>query len=190
MNFLKKFNSLSDKQLFVDREGEPWRELWIVYHFLKTMSVGVEDEDLKKIADIAPDIEYKGEKFEVKEIIDKGRRRQDEIRTMEQNTSYDNIKWGPIPLMNLEELMGDVVIKVEELHYKYSLDHKEKTNLIIYFNKHKHLRDLRGKYQIENAIFKPWKSVSVISDKFSCVLSANDSAPEYIKDNIFTIIPS
>lgn len=191
MNFLENFNSLSNKEIFIDREGKVKQELWVVYKFLMTMGVDIEDSELKKISDLAPDIEYMGVEFEVKEILDEGRRRQDEIKDMDEEISFENSEWKPISTISLEELMGEVVDKVEDLHLKYAEDLKGNTNLIIYYDKHKYLRDFSDtKYEIENTCFESWKSVSMITDNLSCVLSANDTAPEYIKNNLYLILSS
>src|ERR1044071_8160675 len=60
--------------------GKPERERLIAKAFLRALSVSFEPEEIKSVNDEFPDVEFRFHHFEIKEMLDPGRKRHDEYK--------------------------------------------------------------------------------------------------------------
>ncbi len=171
----------------VDRFGRKfknWREWNNTKDFLSNLPIKVDYSDIFCVDPDPPDTVYKGARFEVKEIMDEGRRRHDEVKK-------EIAKYGrTLPFVsNPNGLFYDICpndaanMAIKELE-KYENKYKEKSQIdfLFYINK-KHHFFLEGELN-KNPIFENfgWRSVScVIGSGTSIVFYASPEAPDFLK---------
>ena len=66
---------LEESVRFFDAANKPERERWVANEFLGNLGVEFVESEIQCVADEPPDIRFRSASFEVKEILDKGRRR-------------------------------------------------------------------------------------------------------------------
>lgn len=164
------------------------RELWVANEFLTNLGIPFAQSDLVHVADDPPDVRFGGAEFEVKEILDSGRRRHAEFKA-----SLEKAKAAKSPSELLEhytprdityaEIYELVEEKVLELSTKYSEKFRKELDLLFYVN----LEDVHG--YIENPLPPSeklkalgFRSVSLVMGLLSGVLMVNECAPKFLSE--------
>ena len=163
------------------------RELWVARNFLSNLEIPFEDSELIPVPDDPPDVRFREANFEVKEILDQGRRRHDEYKA-----SLKKAKLASSPLDLLEhatprelpitDVCSEVAARSSALAAKYSSDTRRTLDLLFYVD---HL-DVFGYIRDIWPPTQPWaqfgfRSISVLMGRLSAVLYFNDDAPEFLK---------
>ena len=166
---------------------KPWREWSNVVDFLTNLHIGADESQVFCSPIDPPDVLYKDAAFEVKEIMDEGRRRHDEVKKFRQNkpSDYQAEEAGRRFIVDLLPIKaGELVLgRLGDLT-RYKAEVKERTDLLFYINKRDHWFDAGP--MPSAALFKDygWRSVSaVIQTKTSLVFYASDAAPQFLQDN-------
>lgn len=72
--------ALRESVAFWSPERKLERELWVVKTFLRHLDVQYSDTELTPESSEPPDINFRGARLEIKEILDQDRRRHEEYR--------------------------------------------------------------------------------------------------------------
>jgi len=71
---------LTDSVRYFSDESRHDRESWIIYSFLENIGVQFVDEEITTPLSDPPDVTFRDSRFEIKEILDPGRRRHLEFK--------------------------------------------------------------------------------------------------------------
>lgn len=171
------------------RSFKNWREWKNTVDFLTNLHIGVDDGQVFCSPKDPPDVFYQDAAFEVKEIMDEGRRRHDEVKQARQKSVLDKEKRYFIKGSVIDLLPADaaqlVVEQLGALAERYLLDVKAKTDLLFYINKLNHWFNDGPMPGAD--LFEPygWRSVSVVvAGSVSIVFQAGDTAPQFLRDNL------
>lgn len=171
------------------RRFKNWREWKNAVDFLTNLHIDVDDAQVFCSPTDPPDILYRDAAFEVKEIMDEGRRRHDEAKRARQESVQDKAKKNFIIGPAIDFLPADaaqlVVHQLDALAGRYLLDIKARTDLLFYINKINHWFDDGPMPSFE--LFEPygWRSVSVlVASSVSIVFQAAETAPKFLRDNL------
>lgn len=170
------------------RQFKPWREWQNAVHFLTNLHIGVDDAQVFCSPQDPPDVIYQDAAFEIKEIMDEGRRRHDEVKQARQK-ALQKTKQQELPPKQLIDLMpadaGQLVLtQLEALAERYQADVKGRTDMLFYINKQNHWFD--DGPMLDSVLFAKygWRSVSaVIASNESLVFYASADAPKFLQDN-------
>ena len=180
----------------VDRFGrnfKSWREWNNAQDFLRNLNIEFNQDSLFCIASDRPDVIYGKIQFEIKEIMDEGRKRHDEVKK-EIATHGRTLPFVPNPNKLLFDIFpadaADLVRKNLELYdteekynNKYNRNFKSETDILFYINKRHHFFD-DGEMP-SPIIFEKygWRSIScVIGSAVSIIFYAGAHAPALLKD--------
>jgi hypothetical protein len=162
------------------------RELWVARTFLRHLEVQYTESELVPETSEPPDINFRGARFEIKEILDPDRRRHDEYREkLERAKSAKRLRdlmeqYTPEDLTYEE--VGDHAVRIlEDLSTHYAPKVIQQLDLLLYVNL------LRRIVDTQSAVPSPsrfsgygWRSVSVVRSSFACVFHARSDAPAFL----------
>lgn|GEM_PF-1743276 len=170
------------------RQFKPWREWNIAVDFLTNLHIGVDDAQVFCSPQDPPDVIYQDAAFEIKEIMDKGRRRHDEVKQRRQKAirqpmSHNYTLRYVIDL--LPEDAGQLVLaRLEGLAERYHAEVKACTDMLFYVNKLDHWFDDGPMPGPELFARYGWRSVSaVVASSVTLVFYASAGAPKFLQDN-------
>ncbi|BCB26998.1 hypothetical protein SKTS_18840 [Sulfurimicrobium lacus] len=164
------------------------RELWVAKEFLTNLGLEFQYSELIHVKDDPPDVRFREAEFEIKEILDPGRRRHAEYKA-----SLETANAATTPSELLEPATpkdityGEIYVLIEEqvkkLCFKYGPSERAKMDLLFYVN----LEDVYGYVATplpSPACLRPlgFRSVSLVMGRFSGVLIASETAPEFLRN--------
>jgi len=171
---------------FFEAENRAERELWVVSQFLTNLGIQFQNSELTHVTDDPPDVLFRDANFEVKEIMDEGRRRHGDFKQalerakgatsprdlMEQTTPRDITYTDACMLVRL---------RVDSLSRKYSKGTRETLDLLFYLN----LEDVYGYIPTDLPTASEWtsygfRSVSLLMGRLAGVLAVDDGAPKFL----------
>src|SRR4051812_46176699 len=115
------------------------RELWVANEFLRNLGVSFDRSELAHVRDDPPDVRFRNAAFEIKEILEEGRRRHDEFK---ESLKKANAASKPSDLLEpvtsrdvtYAEVYALVETKVTELVSKYPVRLRAHLDLLFYVN--------------------------------------------------------
>ncbi|WP_083608247.1 DUF1780 domain-containing protein [Teredinibacter haidensis] len=175
-----------------DKKAE--RERWVASTFLENLNISHSVEDIINPDIDPPDAVIFGSDFEIKEILDFGRKRhkeyKKELERIKSITDPKDLFTMHSPKdMSIEDIFQKCVVELEKLDKKYPKEVKESLNLLFYVNL-QHICHIFEEPFPNASSLKDfgWKSVSFIKGKIACSFYANEHAPKWIKDNVGRIV--
>lgn len=170
-------------------KGKTDREVLTVCAFLRCINQPFEEISVKPANDRFPDVRYGDVSFEVKELMDEGRRRLDEykrdLEAIKRATCMRDLMEHYTPVENsIYDIFEKIQKKVDEVSPHYSEEARKSANLLVYFN----LLDVivPTPQQVGEIHFnrQNWKSVLVVGSSWALVTAAEQGAPSFIRDNL------
>ena len=161
------------------------RERWVCEAFLENIGSRFKVSEVKNPAEEPPDVIFRSARFEIKEVLDKDRKRHGEYkrsyqRALEAKSVDDLIKsFEPKDLT-----ASDILLKVEEILLKYSqrysLEVRAKLDLLIYVNLMDHFTKDSPMPATHDLNQYGWRSVSAISGSHAYIFHAVRGAPRFL----------
>ena len=192
----ERIEDLQESIRFFSNQNRRQRDLWVAQHFLSGHT-SIEETALAYIPDgDPPDVVYRDINFEVKEILDTGRRRHDEYKQLLANAQKakrysDFLQIGKsIKKISVARVYELLEAQLAHLRAKYALAVRATADLLFYVDlSHSHLIVDGETIGIRN----DWKqygfrSISFVFHKTSCVLYAAEGAPMLIRDNLGKVV--
>lgn len=187
-------NAREESVRFFASDNRAERELWVANEFLTNLGVEFEQSELVHVTSDPPDVRFRGAEFEIKEVLDEGRRRHAEYkasveRAITATCPSDLLEHYTPRDITYAEIYTFVEAKVINLATKYSPDARAQMDLLFYVN----LEDVHGYVKTplpSQDRLSPFgfRSVSLVVGLFSGVLMANDTAPEFLKNEAPRIV--
>lgn len=162
------------------------REKWVVTEFLSNLGIQASESDVVSAVDEPPDVEYFDTRFEVKEIMDEGKRRHAEykesLRRAKEAKKASDLFEGYTPRdITYTEICKRVDKEISDLRL-YAPATKRQLDLLFYVN----LEDVHGYVASElpaAAQFTElgWRSISFLAGPMAVVLYAASDAPPLLR---------
>jgi hypothetical protein len=178
--------SLEESVNFYSPQNKLEREKWVAERFLQNIGIEYIDSEIEMQNMDPPDFIFRNSKFEIKEILDSGRKRHDEYRTeLERikNLNHANdIYKTAIPIdKTVNEIAEICFFEAEKINSKYKLETKSQINLLFYVNlKHVYI-DTESKLEnTDRFSCFGWQSISFVTGSKCCVIYSAKTAPEFI----------
>lgn len=150
---------------------------------------------MKKSDQDPPDVLFKDARFEVFEILDEGRKRNDEhrqrakkIEEAEKNNSLSPLlEPYEISFFSKDDLIHEVLKKITIKESKYAPAVTASLDLLIYINFRTKVLDMNSQVTLDiEASFNKWRSVSVLTNSHGgFVIYAGQDAPSILQDVIW-----
>jgi hypothetical protein len=173
---------------FFSPENRAERELWVAKEFLTNLGVDYLDTELVHVTDDPPDVRFRGAAFEVKEILDPGRRRHAEYKeALEKAKAARKPRDLLEPVRPRDITYAQVCTQIEarlaDLEVKYSTGARAQLDLLFYVN----LENAFG--YVPTPLPPParwerfgYRSLCILMGRLSGVLIASENAPEFLKN--------
>jgi hypothetical protein len=186
------------------------RERMVVAAFLRCLGVTFSSNDIESPQDDPPDIIYKEACFEVRELLDEGRRRGDEYKdrheTLIKSTSIEDTLLPydsptPISYRKIFQLITAALSK-KALRYgkqgcsdlitaalskkalRYGKQGCSDLDALVCVNlQNRFLDPTTGITNFDSLMAQGWRSVSFVTPPYSHVIFAKDTAPDFLKSN-------
>lgn len=182
----QRIADLGDSVAYFAPQNKMVRERWVVDAFVRNFGLVPTEDEIINIQDDPPDVEFRGARFEIKEILDPGRRRHDDYkqelaRVRAISKAQDLLREFTPKDSSVGEIYGLCLKEAASLD-KYANDFKKQTDLLLYVN----LRDVmyvtEQPYPDTSALIATgWRSVSFLMGRRSCCFYAGSDAPDFIK---------
>jgi hypothetical protein len=163
-------------------------EIWIANEFLKNLGIPFDEYEFEHVKDDPPDVIFRTAQFEIKRILDSGRKPDKEHKeslkkAMEAETPQDLIEHYSLRDIEYTEIYKLVEKDVIKYSSKYSADVKKSMDILFYVNLWDTRAYIAGPLPLGSEFEKHgFRSISFVSGPLSGVLMANDDAPEFIGD--------
>lgn len=180
-------NGLKNSVEFFASQDKFIRERWVVENFLTNLSIQFTETDLSPGAD-PPDVIFRDAQFEVKEILDKGRKRHTEYKraldranaTVDPAETIEMYSPKDISVQEVYALVHSVA--ADFATRKYAPKTRIQMDLLCYVN----LEDVTGLVEtpfpdITSLALLGYRSVSFLNGHRSCVLCADPNAPSFLR---------
>jgi len=172
------------------RAFKNWREWNVAVEFLTNLHFGVDESEVFALESDPPDVIFRDAHFEVKEIMDPGRRRHDEVKAAQLHAKANQGK-AATEMYTAADLtpvdVGTLVLtELNRLDQKrYLLDGREAIDLLFYVNKLEHWFRDGAMPTLQLFEGRRWRSVSAVVDtQQSLVFFARSDAPNFLVENI------
>lgn len=192
----EKLEELNKLRCRMSQEYKKQRELWVVDVALKSMSASYYSGNLRPETEEASivDVWDKNEAFQVKESLDKGRRRTKEIideinfhqscHSEEEAVEFNSRKIFTPRTVSIEEIIETQLQFISDHSSRYCPSAKQCVNLVIYVNDH----EIWDTYQSNKVNFSfelyGWKSVILTRGPWTYVIAASESATYAIRHGV------
>lgn len=179
---------LQEMLRFFSEANKRGREVCVVREFLRTRGVQFDESELKPVDDEAPDVIFRDARFEVKELLDPGRKRTDEIKKLlecaeKESTKQEVAEFHPIKRVEPVDIYKAVEAKCLELTEKYEPAFRRTLDLLLYYDLHDYFRRTEDLPDTSALSRHGFRSVSIIRHGVAWVLWAESDAPEFLLEN-------
>lgn len=174
------------------RKFKNWREWNVAVNFLTNLHIGVDDSQVFCCPDDPPDVLFQDARFEVKEIMDKERRRHDEVKarlnqaitSKTAKRQLQDDRYACAVDLTPEDAGLLILGELQSLS-RYPQHVRAETDLLFYINKLHHWFEEGLVPTAQRFAPYGWRSVSaVIDSQTSIVFSAADQAPHFLQVNL------
>jgi len=171
---------------FFASRNRPERERWVAREFVRNLNVRARESSFVSPADDPPDVLYRGCRFEVKEVLDPGRRRhqeyRDELAKANAATNSSDLLKSYTPKEISPAEVGKLVLgQVQALSRKYEPTLKRSLDLLVYVNLLEHTLDGEDMPAFEEFSGRGWRSISALIGRCSIVFYAGRGAPRLLR---------
>jgi hypothetical protein len=165
-------------------------ERYVVDTFVRNLGIDFADDEIKSSEDEPPDVNFRDARFEIKEILDPGRRRHDEYRDELERArtltkASDTLRsFYPkdISLDDIYQRCEEVVLALEK---KYPPAVRSSLDLLFYVNLMDVMYVLEEPFpNVARLASTGWRSISFEKGQRSCCFYARDDAPEFIRNTL------
>ena len=162
------------------------RELYTAESFIENLRVDFTNDELVSPDDDPPDIVFRGAQFEIKEILDPGRRRHAEYKVALKRAKTltdpkDSYEMFTPKDAHIADILGRCESTALELGAKYPPAVRAVLDLLFYVNLQRVFYLIEAPFPSTDHLANlGWRSISFVMGQRSCCLYARDDAPDFI----------
>jgi len=175
---------------FWSPESKVEREIYAVRTLLQHLGIEHDPNEIRPEPAEPPDINFRDARFEIKEMLDEGRRRHDEYRkkleralratsareVMEQYTPTD---------LTFDEINGRLVEILHDTSKHYAATVINQLDLLVYANLLHRVVALDSRVPNSSSFAGyGWRSVSAVRGSMACVFFARADAPDFLRSRV------
>jgi len=183
---------LEESVRFYSSKNKAERERWVVKTLLENMNIPHTTEDVISPEQDPPDVLAFGGEFEVKEILDPGRKRHKECRQELERakimTDQRELLTGT-GLTSVDSSVGEIyqlcLDEIGKIQNKYPQNVRGALDLLFYVNLKKIFRVFEELFPDVSALAScGWRSVSFVKGPVACCFYATEDAPIWLQRRV------
>ena len=187
---LDHIHALEETVRFFSPQNKRKREEWVCEQFLGNLKLGFSPSEITWQSSDPPDVIFRNACFEIKEILDAGRRRHDEYRDALCKAKEAKNLAALLKTFSPQDItphdIGNLVLnELKEMSKgNYDPSFKRKLDLLFYVSLPQ--RFFKNGHMPDTNLFSiwGWRSISVLEGKEALVFYAEADAPEFLLANI------
>lgn len=173
------------------RAGKPWQETTAVHGLLRVLGIEHAAGDIIKRGPEPVDVWFQDARFQVTEILHPERPRDKEIRQRAARASIatrleDLVEPGTITSDPMEpQAVLELVIERAREKAAHYAGRCSDIDLLVYVNLRGHHLYPAGPFPLVPQLSaQGWRSVSLVMERFAIVLTADSSAPKFLRERV------
>lgn len=178
----------ADTLQYLTDKCKPERERAVVRAFLRCIGVTFVESEIVAPSSEPVDVSFHDARFQVREILQQGRRRGDEwkLKARAQSMNDAIVTWNPPTPMSAEDLTLEVTQALDEKAQKYGRSQCSRLDALVYVNLTltNVLRPDTALGNTAGLAAQAWRSVSLVFPPYGIVLSATCDAPGFLQQLI------
>ena len=179
-----------DNVRFLSNERKEERERSVCAAFLRCLGIEFSTKEIKSSEDEPPDVVFRDARFEVREILNKGRRRHDEMKVKRERLSnaktLDDVSEPPPKLpvpLPYEKVIGIVSSALNRKAQRYSQNVRANLDALVYVNLVGKFLDIDSPLpSLDPLRSQEWRSVSIFFHSSALVLYAKPLGPAFLRN--------
>lgn len=177
---------------YFSAKNKPERERWVCHEFIRNLGLSHDEAEVITPDDEPPDVVFRDCQFEIKELLDPGRRRHAEYKASLQKaltaTDPQDLLEQFTPKDITPQQIGErICIELKGLQNHYAQAARRQLDILFYVNLQEHFLKVGPvPPAIEFAPFG-WRSVSAIMGRGAFVMFAAPDAPSFLAANVGTL---
>lgn len=173
---------------FFSNSMKPERERSVCAAFLRCLGIDFSVNDIIAQKDDPPDVIFGPAKFEIRELYEEGRRRQDEYRDrldeLKQANSMDDtlipIKW-PTPI-SYKQIFSGIQRALTSKAKRYGENLCSSLDALVYISLPQRFLDINSELSKFDKMAHGWRSVSFVIPLHSHVVYCKETAPGFLSE--------
>jgi hypothetical protein len=179
----------ADTLLYLSDRQKPERERAVCRAFLRCIGLSFYEHEIIAPAPEPTDVSFRDAQFQVREFLEKGRRRGDEWNAKQElwsnARSMDDVvvPWKPPAAMCMPDLMATVTVALEGKAYKYGTAQCRGLDALVYVNltATRFLHPVNAPSEVSRLQRQGWRSVSLLFPPYGIVACASANAPAFLR---------
>ena len=175
---------------FLSNERKQERERSVCAALLRCLGIEFSTKEIKSSEDEPPDVVFRDARFEVREILNKGRRRHDEMKAKRERLSNaktsDDVSEPPPKLpvpLPYEKVIGIVTSALNRKAQRYSQNVRANLDALVYVNLVGKFLDIDSPLpSLDPLRSQEWRSVSIFFHSSALVLYAKPLGPAFLRN--------
>jgi hypothetical protein len=183
---------LQESIKYFNVENKSEREIWICKEFLRNFGTHFRQYEVVASSDEPPDVIFRSAKFEIKEILDPGRKRHKEYKldfekALAAKSADELLKDFSPKDISIQEVLDKVnkLLNKTNLHYPQAL--RRSLDLLVYVNLLEHRLGSGDMSCADDLPAHGWRSISILFGWHSIVFDAKIDAPKSLKIRVRTV---
>ncbi|SFP24480.1 Putative endonuclease, protein of unknown function [Ectopseudomonas composti] len=189
----ERISAIENSIKFYSSSNKPERERWVVARFLENMNVPHDSTDIETPTEDPPDVVALGGTFEVKEILDPGRRRHQEYKdalnaAKNATTSKELLTEATPRDSSIKEIYELCKNSIKKLETKYPLEVRESLDILFYVNLQGVMDIMEHPYpDVTELRSSGWRSISFVEGDIACCFYVKAEAPHWLQRRAGTV---
>lgn len=174
-------NALRESVEYFSAKNKPERERWVGLEFVQNLNLNFNEAELSTPNEDPPDVIFRDCRFEVKEILDTGRRRHAEYKeslqkALEATDPQDLLTQFTPKDITPQEIGAIILFELDKLEGRYAPAVKNQLDLLFYVNFQEHFLKVGPLPEVGAFSSYGWRSISVVVGWGALVLFAAPNA--------------
>lgn len=186
-------NALRESIDYFSSKNKAERERWVCHEFVKNLGLSYAESEVVTPSDEPPDVAFRDSRFEIKEILDPGRRRHEEYKISLQKALKATDPQDLLEQFTPQDItpvqIGErIVVALQGLEKHYAPATRRQLDLLFYVNLQEHF--LKVGPMPPTSIFAPygWRSVSAIMGWGALIFFTESDAPSFLLSRSGTLM--
>lgn len=179
--------NLRAARAFYSNENKYKREIWVASRFLTIAKIPFSDSEIVPNKSEPPDVLFGDARFEIKELLDEGRRRHKEytekLAKAEAATQLQELmeQYNPIPI-TISEIASRIEIDLKRQEKHYALDVRRAMDILYYVNpQHQYLYSIQDWPASKDFSSFGWRSICFLKGNAAGVFYTSPESPQFLR---------
>ena len=173
---------------FFSNKMKPDRELSTCVAFLRCIGIDFDSQEILSCKSEPVDVCFREARFQVREVLDEGRRRHDELKAARdrlfaaESLSHLVEPYRPPTPLRYSEVVEILVEVLKEKAARYGRAQCAQLDALVYINLRQRTLDANSVFpSVSDLCSQGWRSVSFVMPMYARVVCAEDSAPDFLR---------